>query len=357
MNSSLSLFHRVSVWFLMAAMGNIVVAVVVFVLWRSPLGISAVDSMNFIHTFASPMFAPALLIFASAPSILLALGRGRQPDEDMDAGRLIARAVQFALTFVLSFAWVMIGSEPTALATVLFALLLGFVTHVLAEWIAPPVMPSAEKRYRDALSDSSRREAWAQASGVCCAPGATKRLWPTLTLFAVAPIAAMAIAGVAYSTLTWGPGWGLAGPTVLMMAACGFGAAALTLAWASMADKADSPSARAWRGGTIIFYGVLASTAFAAVFFSAGPGAAVIGWMILCVTAAQAVALWLPAPWVGHMALRRVATTMTSRHLDRVDSFLAQAKQARDTELAEYRRSLPFWKRLRSRTSTSSAFL
>ena len=316
----------------------------VVIAWQSPLGAPPAESFAFLYRFVNPMFAPALLLFVSAPSLLVSLANRPSADNDedsTDANRLIARAVQFALTFVLSFATVMIAVEPTSLANVLFALLLGFITFVLAETLAPPKLSSAEMRYQLAMNDVARREVWAERTfgKVKLEEGPTSRVWLVTSLAILAPVFAMTAAGTLYAALAWGHVWAFSGDTMVMMAATSFGAIALTIAWLSMADRADSPSARAWRGGTFIFYGVLASVAFACVFFIAGAHTQGVGWLILFVTAVQAAVLWLPVPWGGRAALRRVAETLTARHLRTIRVTRDNARSAWEEEVALSTRS------------------
>ena len=96
-----------------------------------------------------------------------------------------------------------------------------------------------------------------------------------------------------------------------------YGPVILTFAWLATADKADSSQARAWRGSAFAALGAAASIAFASVFLFANERTAPISIMILVVTVVQAAALWAPIDWWGRRLLSRVASTMTSRHLER----------------------------------------
>ncbi|UJP09386.1 hypothetical protein L2X99_13240 [Microbacterium sp. KUDC0406] len=343
-----SLFRRSSAWFILVGTGNLAILFLVLATWLSPLGIPVPDSVTFLHAFVGPMYTPTLLFFTSALSLLAALNKsGRSEDGDDDANRLIARAVQFALTIVLSFAIVMVAAEPISIAQVLFALLLGFVTYVLAERIAPPVVPSAEATFRKAQSNHARRVALANASlGSDWRHNLMRRVWPMVTLFAIAPVALLTVLGVLISSVMWSAELALSATSISLFATSSYGAAILAVAWLATADKTESPSSRAWRGGTFIVMGLFTSGALATVFFFAGESAQVLGWLIIVVTALQAAALWVPVPWVGAKVLKRVSVTITDRSLTKVEKALADARSEWVADLIAEREAEGFWRRL-----------
>lgn len=344
---STSLFRRrVLAWFVLAATGNITVLSLSFIAWQSPLHIPFDESLAFWHALADPMYAPSLLFFTSVLSMLSTLGGDRRSTEE-EGNRLVARAVQVALTLVLSFATVMVVVDPMAIANVLFAILLGFTVYVLAEQIAPPRLLSTEAVYHQAEAARARRNEWASESlEQQWRHDVTQRVWPTIAVFLLAPVVVMTGLGTSIAWRLWGPEWALAPKTVFTFALCSLGAVCLVGSWYSAADKTDSPSARAWRSGMAILISLFASGPLAWAFFSAGKGAQALGWLILSITVLQAAALWLPIPWAGQRALQRVAATVTHRRMMKIDEFYFSAREKWNVEREAKRASGSLWERM-----------
>lgn len=313
-----SILRRTTSWFILAATGNVAILGVVFML-NALLAVPAAESLGVVASFAQPMYAPELLVFVSIPGLLTALRVNAASDSERDeAVRLIAWAVRGALTFVLMFAVVIVVVTPQQLATVFFALLLSFVTFVLAERLDPPIPAPIEQRYLKADRDLALREFWAdEALGRGWHESTTRSAWAVVALFIVAPVVAQTVLGAIIGSLTWGMDFGLSAKWLFMAGVTAYGPVILTFAWLSMADKADSSQARVWRGSAFAALGAAASIAFASVFLFANERTAPISIMILLVTLVHAAALWAPVDWWGRRLLSRVAATMTSRHLER----------------------------------------
>lgn len=307
-------------WFLLAAAGNLTILWVVFILSTSPVSIPASESMGLLASLAEPMYAPELLLFTSIPGLLSGLRVNGASDSERDeAVRLIAWAVRVAFTFVLMFAVVVVWVSPQTVGTVLFALLLAFVTFVLAERLDPPVSTPIGLRHQKANQDLAAREFRAtQSLGRGWHQHTTRWAWAIVAVFALSPVLLQTVLGAVIANVLWGPEVGFSPGLLAMLAMTALGPVILTFAWLAMADKAESIQARAWLGVATAALGMTASIAFASAFLFADDGSAPIGVLILAVTALQAAALWAPADWPGRRLLSRVAATLTSRHLERL---------------------------------------
>jgi len=346
-----SVVRRVIAWLLLVVVGNVAVGALVFVAAVSPLELPPSKSFAWLRPYVSPMYAPASLFFTSALSMLVSLRRGDGADkliaDEIDNGnRLIARAVQFAMTIVLSFAVVMVVTRPTDVAVALFGLLLGFVTYVLADRFAPPAVVSAKAQYRNAVADRVRRAQWAESAlGTDWRRDLISRVLPAAVIFFAAPVVAMIVGGVIISSMIWGMAWGLSWSTIAVFFLISYGPIILTAGWFSAADKADSPTARGWRTAIFFVFAVGFSVAVSSVFFFSGSDAKGLSVFILTITAVQALVLWLPLPSAAHKTLRRIAATLTDRHLRRIEE---NEKAARTACIYE-RRSTTGWNGFRAR--------
>ncbi|WP_194763049.1 hypothetical protein [Microbacterium sp. UFMG61] len=315
-----SILRRSTSWFFLAGAGNIAILFAVFIIGMPPLSGPYAESLQVISTFAMPMYAPELLIFTSIPALLSGLrADGASGSERDEAVRLIAWAVRVALTFVLMFAVPVVAVTPEMLSTVLFAVLLAFVTFVLAERLDPPVPASIEMRIMKADRDLALRESRAtEALGRNWHEDTTRWWWAIIALFILAPVAVQTIAGTVVAVFLWGPQFALSGEWIVVPLLTSYGSVILTFAWLSTADKTDSPQARAWRGTAFAALAGIASVIFAAVFFVARGDSAPIGMVILTTTALHGAALWIRTDWWGRRLLHRVSATLTSRRLERL---------------------------------------
>ncbi len=325
-------------WFVLAATGNVAVFGVVLMLSMSPLSVPVEESFAFLFRFVDPLYAPELLIFTSIPGVLGALRANDVSDSERDeAVRLIAWAVRVVLTFVLMFAVVILAVAPENLATVLLAVLLGFVTFVLAERLAPPLPLSVRQRLLKADDDLSIREMRADAAlGPDWHRLATRRSVMIIIAFALAPVVVQLVAGVVAASLLWSPAFAFSSDWIRVMLLTTYGSVLLTFTWLLTADRTESSQARRWKGITGAVVSVGASAAFASAFVFAGGRSWVIGVLILAVTGLQALLLWTPADWFGSRLLTSVAATTTSRHLERATRayapvFLADEAKAQES--------------------------
>jgi hypothetical protein len=330
-----SLFRRSLTWFLLAALGNLAVILFVSIASLSPVSIPASDSWEFLGRFAGPMYAPELLIFTSLVSVLSGLRIAGDDSEGKEAARLIAWAVRVALAFILSFAVVIIAVAPESLATVLFAVLLGFVTFVLAERLAPPAEISTEERFHDAEKDFRMRSSWAsEALGQRWRDDARGPAWPSAVVLFVAPTIVQAVLSSVLVSWIWDSSIAFTGEWIFLSIVTSYGSALLTLAWLSTADKAESTQVRAWLGITGAAMGVATSIAFAGAFIFTNDRSAPIGWLILAVTAVHALALWGPLRLYPHRMLRRIQISLTDGHLHRVARRHSATREAWEAERA-----------------------
>lgn len=317
-----SVIRRTSAWFILALTGNIAVIGFAFIMSASPVSIPFVQTLQFISPFVLPMYAPELLLFTSLLSALVGLRVSNDDADGREAARLIAWAVRVALAFVLSFAVVVVVVDPHRLASVLFAALLGFVTFVLAERLAPPEPQTAKQRYRRARDTVELRESRATAAlgqGWRAAP--RRHVWVRFALFALTPVLVHTALGLWISTsirnssaFVFTPGW------IAVCAFTSYGTVILTFAWVTAADKAESPQARRWVSGAFSALGATASASFASIFFFTVPYAAQLGWMILVISAVHALVLWSPIARLRPRVLRDVAASMTERDLGRTEA-------------------------------------
>lgn len=317
-----SVIRRTSAWFILAFAGNIAVIGFAFIMSASPVSIPFIQTLQFISPFVLPMYAPELLLFTSLLSALVGLRVSNEDADGREAARLIAWAVRVALAFVLSFAVVVVVVDPHRLASVLFAALLGFVTFVLAERLAPPEPQTAKQRYRRARDAVALRESRANAAlGQGWRDGPRKHVWSRFICFILTPVVVQTALGVWISAGIWNssafvfrPGW------IAVCAFTAYGTLLLTFAWATAADKAESPQVRLWVSGAFTIVGAAASVAFASIFFFTVPNAAGLGWMILTISAVHALVLWSPIAPLRPRVLRDVAATMTARNLGRTEA-------------------------------------
>lgn len=314
-----SILRRTTGWFSLAAAGNVAILGVVFILNTPPASIPASESLALLASVAEPMYSPELLLFTSIPGLLSGLRVNGASDSERDeAVRLIAWAVRVAFTFVLMFAVVNVVVTPEKLGTVLFALLLAFVTFVLAERLDPPVPPPIEQRFRKADQDLALREFRAnEALGVGWHKNTTRWAWAIVALFAVSPAVLQTVVGAVIASVLWGPEFGLSAEWLIVPAVTAYGSVILTFAWLATADKAESGQARVWLGTASGALAGAASITFASIFLFSNERSAPFGIMILAITALHAAALWIPIDWPGRRLLLRVAATLTSRHLER----------------------------------------
>lgn len=342
-----SLFRRSLTWFFLAALGNLAVILFVSIASLSPVSIPASDAWEFLGRFAEPMYAPELLIFTSLVSVLSGLRIARDDSEGKEAARLIAWAVRVALAFILSFAVVIIAVAPENLSTVLFAVLLGFVTFVLAERLAPPAKISTEERFQDAEKDLRMRSSWAtDALGQRWRDDARGPIWPLVALlFAVPAIVQSAISSI-LAWWIWDSSIALSGEWIFLSLVTSYGSVILTFAWLSTADKAESTQVRSWLGITGAVFGCVTSIAFAGAFIFSNTRSAPIGWLTLTVTAVHALALWGPLRLYPRRMLRRIEISLTDRHLHRVARRHSATREAWEAERAAASTGRGLWRGL-----------
>lgn len=346
-----SLFRRSAAWFILAATGNLSLGVLTFVAWASPLGLDPSDSLNFLGEYARPLYAPTLLIFTALLGIVMAVYSRSSPTVDSegegeDAGRLIARAVQFALIFVLSFAGVIVATTPQSIGIILFACLLGFVTFVMAERLTPPRALTLKENERKLAAELTQSQARVD---IALGPGWSQRIArrPRITVACalVVPVLVQVLATLIAAAVIWGTAFAFSPEGLFMFLISGIGQPLLTFAWYSMSDKAESPQARGWRGGALICFAVASSASVSSVFILAGPSVGIIGGLIVAVTALNALALWGPFAWPVRTLLRRVQASVSDRHITHAK---VRHERARALWLAEHRDSLrraPVWRR------------
>lgn len=309
-------------WLALAGIGNMVVLGVPLALSLSPVAIGWNDALAAIGPFVLPAYSPALLFFTVFLTIL-ERGAGATAtlgtEDQTQANRLIANGVRLALTIVMSFAALVVILEPTALAHVLFAVLLGFIAIVRAELIAPPKKQDAETVYRRAVESQSNAARWAaRALGPDWeAAPRTVRTWPTLLLFFAVPVLIPAMLTVATAHLLWGPDVAFAPSFLLMSILLPVGPEMLVLVWLSTADKSESPRARGSRAAFLLVMSVFGTVAIASPFLFSGTFSTWIGIIIFSSAAAVGLGLRASRPrWVAEVRHRverqRTATRLAS---------------------------------------------
>lgn len=342
-----SLFRRSLTWFFLALLGNLAVILFVYIASLSPVSIPASDAWEFLGRFVKPMYAPELLIFTSLVSVLSGLRIARDDSEGEEAARLIAWAVRVALAFILSFAVVIIAVAPESLATVLFAVLLGFVTFVLAERLAPPAEISTEERFRDAEKDLRMRSSWAaDALGQRWRDDARGPIWPLVGFLFLAPAIVQSVLSSLLASWIWDSSVAFTGEWIFLSIVTSYGSVILSFAWLSTADKSESTQIRAWLGITGAVLGWFTSIAFAGAFIFSNTRSAPIGWLILAVTAAHTLALWGPIRLYPRRMLRRIEISLTDRHLHRVARRHSATREAWEAERAAAASERGFWRGL-----------
>lgn len=324
-----SLFRRTLLWFLLALLGNIAIVALSVVASTPPANLPPLAVLHFLHPFAAPMYSPELLFFTSVLGALSGL-RMAKGEADDDAARLIAWGVRVTLAFVLSFAVVIVVVTPHRLAIVLFAVLLGYVTFVLAEHMTPPKTRTLKERLRSAQEDLAAREGWAAASLGQGWRKTTSRSGLRFALFAVIPMVVQMGLSLWISSIIWGPSAVWSAQWIAACAMMTFGMLILTAAWLMGADKAEAPQLRAWLTVSFAALGAGASAALAIVFFTESADAAPLGWLILGMSAVWALVLWNRR--FRPSALIDVAVTLTARHLDRTSKHEAALRAAWEAE-------------------------
>ncbi|MFD5224169.1 hypothetical protein ACFWHT_00970 [Microbacterium sp. NPDC058342] len=325
---------------LLAATGNMLTSMAVFVLTLTPVSMTWVDLTDALAPFLLPAYAPALLIFTAILTVLEGRGESAAVDEeDRSRGnRIIANAVRFGLMIVLSFAVLVVLIEPHVLAHVLFAVLLSFVAIVRAELVAPPRMLDPEARFRRAAEAKRNGELWA---GEALTAGwrslAKARTWPTVALFLTAPVVIPAIAMVLIGTLVWGPGVGVAPGFIAISLSSFFGPAVQVLAWMSSADKADSARARGWRRAFLTVMSAASSLTLTVVFCFSGKNTIWMGVVLLVTAVVTEAALRIPVRNRLGRARLAVEARWTLRHMERLEWV--------------YRSASDEWRRSRTRPS------
>jgi hypothetical protein len=281
--------------------------------------------------FIAPAYSPALLFFTV---ILTLLERAPQPhathqDDQLQANHLIANSIRLALVVVLSFAVLMVMIQPTALAPVLFAVLVSFVAIVRAELMAPPRRLDAETTYRRALAAQIRAEERAsRALGDEWRERPAKRTWTTIFLFCAAPIIVPGGAVMVIASLLWGADNALTPNFIVMSLVLMLGPSMLVLAWLSAAEKSESLRSRGWRLAFMVVMSTMGTLVLASIFLLSGPDWWWVGAIVLATAAIVAACLWGPAPsWIRRRR-RVLERTWTTRRLKQL------AKTTKANELA-----------------------
>ncbi|WP_143740695.1 hypothetical protein [Microbacterium sp. SZ1] len=309
-----------------AATGNLTIVLAAVMASTPPVSLPIATVFEFLFPFVSGLFSPELLIFTTLISVLSGLGLTRENTGELrEAARLIAWAVRVALALVLSFVVVVVVVDPHVLPEVLFALLLGFVTFVLAERLDPPAALSAEAESDQRVRDLRSRQLWARSAlGARWTPVSARRAWWGFAALATAPVAVQALLGVVLAIAVKGGAFGLSPHWWPVPLLAGYGSIIYSLAWLSTADKAESPQARAWRGWAFATIGVLANAAFAYTFFGV-VDFALMGWLVIVISTLHGVALLFRWPKFYRVALDAVSSSLTARHLTRAEQRLAAA--------------------------------
>lgn len=327
-----SLARRSAAWLYIAAMGNLGVVAAAFVAGISPVSIPPEAVFEFLYPFAAELYSPELLIFTSLISVLIAFGLSREGQGEVrEAARLIAWTVRLGLTVVLTFAVVVVVSQPASLARVLFALLLGFITFVLAERLDSPAAATPDETVQRLTKNLLARETWASASlGAGWVAKGGKGVWFRFGALVLVPIIIQAVGGVVVAAIVKGPAFGFSQYWVLVPLVTGYGMFLYSFAWLAAADKADSPQARVWRGSAFAVMGVVANVAFAYVYFSSD--LAVVGWLTLALSSVHGVGLLTQRPRIYGSVLTDTASWITDRHLAklRTRSAVASAEAGAD---------------------------
>lgn len=330
--------RRIIAWLLIPVLGNAGILGFAYVYSTPPFNTPFEETLAFLHELAAPVYAPTLLFFTAVLGVLSALqtrsrAQAEADDESDEANRLIARAVQLALSVVLSFAAVVAIVDIASLRLVLFAVLLSFVTFVLADRIAPPRTISAEVRYQRATAALTRQQEWAErALGPSWNQEPFARIRPLALTAALTPVLLTSAAGFFIARAFAGVEFALSTQAIVVHVILAYGALLLLGAWYVMADKAESPQARAWQGGGLIAVALLVAAALSSIFFSAEAAAHPYGWLVLAATALQAVFLWAPRRWIWRRWLDRVSARITEKHLRRTRDALTSARAQWEAE-------------------------
>lgn len=329
-HSTLTPFTRRCIaWMGLAALGNVMLLSVVFVLAQQPFGVDWSATIRTLHTFALPAYSPILLLVTLIMTVLDRRATSEVEAEDTaQANRMVANAVRLALTMVLSFATIMLIGEPTMVVLVLFAVLFGFIAIVRAELFAPARPLSVEVTYRRAAEARRSAEAWVtDALGSTDGTTAMRRAWPVVLLFIAVPVAVPAIAMVLGSWVVWGAEIALDPRFMLMSVAAMAGPTMLVFVWLADADKAEPPRNRAWIRAFLLVLSGVGLVTIASVFLFSGKNTGWMGAIVLGTAAVVAVALW--TGWIRSVALARRAVEWkwSAAHLARIEATFDRGEQ------------------------------
>lgn len=274
--------RRCTAWLMLAVMGNVAMLSILFILSQRPIELDWGASITALSALAAPAYSPALLFFTVILTILDRRGatEGLDPDDSARADRMVANAVRLALTFVLSFASVVVLAEPTTIVPVLFAGLLSFVAIVRAEQFAPARVLSSDVRFQYAAALKRKSESWVvDAFGTADLGRTIHHAWPIVLLFVAVPFVVPTLVMLTYGVLRWGPSIALTPSFALMSAAAMVAPTMLVLVWLAGADKAESPRSRASIRIFLLVMSGLGIASTASIFlFSGGTRS---GWVLL----------------------------------------------------------------------------
>ncbi|WP_314648771.1 hypothetical protein [uncultured Microbacterium sp.] len=286
--------------------------------------------------FAFPAYSPAFLFFTVILTVLERSGQSRATAtaDEVHADRLIAHSIRFALMVVLSFAVLVALARPTDLALVLFAALVGFVSIIRAEVMAPPRRedPAALFRLARDRQRSAERSAVSSLGAAWRAEGTARRVIPTLLLLLGISVVLPAAVIVTTASAIWGIDDAVTVNFVLMSVILMVGPAMLVFSWLSSADKSESRRSRGWRTAFLVFLSALGTLPIASLFLSSGPAWAWVGWVILGDAAVVALCLWTPIVPGLARARRRVERLCTQKRLGKLAGHAAAARMRWEAE-------------------------
>lgn len=327
---------RCVAWVVLAAVGNAVVLSIPLTLRMAGLEPAAEAVSDAMLAFALPAYSPAFLFFTVILTVLERSGQSRTmaTADEVHADRLIAHSIRFALMAVLSFAVLVAVARPTDLALVLFAALVGFVSIIRAEVMAPPRRedPAALFRVARDRQRAAERSAVSSLGAAWRSQGIARRIMPTVLLLLGISVVLPAAVIVTTASVIWGIDDAVTANFVIMSLILMVGPAVLVLSWFSSADKSESRRSRGWRMAFLVFLSALGTLVMASLFLSSGPAWAWVGWVILA--DAAVVTLWLWTPIVPGLARvrRRVERLCTQKRLEKLAAHTTAARMRWEAE-------------------------
>ena len=331
-----TLAQRCALWVVFAVMGNLAVLSIPFTLSIAGLEPVAARVFDATLSFALPAYSPTLLFFIVILTILEKSDRtgSEATSDETHATRLIANSIRFTLMIVLSFAATVAIARPAELALVLFAALVGFVSIVRAEVMAPPRQNDSEEIYLRARKNliQAERSALRALGPSWWRSDIAKRSVPVLLVFFGAPIVIPATVVVVTASVIWGVDDALTTNFLTMTLILMVGPAMLVMAWLSSVDKSETRRSRGWRMAFLIFISAVGIIPMATLFLVSGPKWTWVGWIIIADAVIVALCLWTPLVPGLSPVRRRLERRWT---LNRLEKLSASATAAKDRWEAE----------------------